>query len=102
MSRHDPEKEKHDLWIVAPESMVPFSSFASLVQKTRELLPQDARKCRGKSALVAADAFRMAQLNMYRNEARSLPFQLRVFLSKQEAMDWLNGSDGDDHGEEGC
>jgi hypothetical protein len=100
LHRQDPAKEKNDLWTVAPESMLPFRSFPLLVDMTRKLLPSGAR-CVGRSAMVAADAFRKAQLDMYTREAESLPFQIRVFLSRDEATKWLAGGHGDGDGEEG-
>jgi len=102
LSRQDPAKDKHDLWNIAQESMLPFKSFWAIVEVTRKLLPPGVRECRGRSAMVASDEFRKAQLDMYTREAESLPFRIRVFLSRDEAMKWLgNGHGGGDGKKDG-
>jgi hypothetical protein len=83
----DPEKEKQDLWLVAAESMVPFDALASIAEVTGELVGR--KRCKGRSAIVAANVFHKARLDLYSIEAAILPFPLKVFLSKDEALKWL-------------
>jgi len=96
----DPAKERHDLWNIAPESMLPFKSFEAVVGVTRKLLPPGAGGLRGRSAMVAADSFRKAQLDMYAKEAELLPFRIRVFLDRGEALEWLKNGQGGGDGKE--
>lgn len=80
-------KKFPDLWLMAEESQVPFAHFSEIAQAIGRLLPVDA--VGEKTAIVAADEFHMAQFEMYRSEASHLPFPIRVFLSRDEAVAWL-------------
>lgn len=83
----DPAKERPDLWLIAPECQVPLSSYGKIAEATRSMLP--AQVTTRRSALVASDAFHRAQLDMYRVEAAHLPFEIRVFATRDEAIPWL-------------
>lgn len=89
LARRDPRKEIPDLWIVSPESQVPLVYFADIAREVGRLLRPDAVCCR--SAIVAFGEFHKAQVEMYRFDAAFLPFQTRVFLYREEALEWLLG-----------
>lgn len=87
LERRDPGKHFPDIWIIAEGSQVPFVYFREIAETVRSLLPSDA--IGNKTALVAASGFQKAQLEMYRSEASILPFEIRVFLSRDEAVEWI-------------
>jgi hypothetical protein len=87
LCRRDPEKARPDLWMIASECQVPLSAYSSIAEATRGMVP--ARTGVKRSAMVATDAFHRAQLDMYCVEARNLPFQIRVFATREEAIPWL-------------
>lgn len=90
LHRQDPGKRLPDLWRVAAESQVPFVHLSTIAHAVISLLPRGAPGNR--SAILAATAFQAAQLRMYEAEASILPFPVRVFVSEDEALAWLNGS----------
>jgi len=92
LARLDRGKNLPDLWLVASESQVPFVQFADIAQAIRSLLPREALG--NKTAIVAADAFHEAQLDLYRSEATMLPFPVRVFRSRDEAVEWIKKPEG--------
>jgi hypothetical protein len=87
LDRRDRGKHFPDLWIIAKESQVPFVHFREIAEEIRSLLPCDA--IGNKTAIVAAGEFYKAQLELYRSEASILPFEIRVFLSRDEAVEWI-------------
>ena len=84
---NDREKAVPDLWIVAQESQVAFIYFSEIAQTVQRLLPRGT--VRSRSALVAAGAFQHAQFELYRAEASFLPFEIGIFHSRDEAIEWL-------------
>jgi hypothetical protein len=42
-----------------------------------------------KSAIVVADYLQMAQARLYLEEAKSLPFEIGVYMTREEAIRWL-------------
>ena len=87
LSRRDPRKETPDLWLVESESQVPLADFIEIALAVGKLLPPGIVGAR--SALVAADHFQMAEMQMYRLESSFLPFELGVFHTQAEALAWL-------------
>ncbi len=92
LDRRDRGKHFPDLWIIAEKSQVPFVYFREIAETIRSLLPSDA--IGNKTAIVAAGEFHKAQLEMYRSEASILPFEIRVFLSRDEAVKWIKNPEG--------
>jgi hypothetical protein len=92
LDRRDRGKKFPDLWLVAEESQVPLVHFSEIAQGIRSLLPRDA--VGNKTAIVAAGEFHKAQLEMYRDEASILPFEIRVFRSRDEAVEWIMSPKG--------
>lgn len=87
LKRRCPNKDVPDLWVIARESQVPFVHFTEIAKGVLKLLP--ARVSGSKSAILAPDAFAEAQVQMYFAEASFLPFPMRVFRSREEAVRWL-------------
>lgn len=87
LDRRDRGKKFPDLWLVAAESQVPFLHFSEIAQAIRSLLPRDA--VGNKTAIVAEGEFLRAQMELYRSEASILPFEIRVFGSRDEAVEWI-------------
>ena len=83
----DPRKEIPDLWLISEESMVPLAEFPGIVASIGGLLSDDLVGCR--SAMVVPNELFLRRVQMYQAEAKSLPYELGVFLSHQEALDWL-------------
>ena len=90
LSRSDPHKELPDVWLVAKESMVPFLDMPRVVHGLQRFFPSDMVDNR--TAIVAGDVFHKAQIEIFRREAASLPLDIRIFLSEDEALDWVRRS----------
>jgi hypothetical protein len=88
------DRGKHfpDLWIIAEESQIPFVYFREIAEEILSLFPRDA--IGNKTAMVAAGEFHKAQLETYRSEASILPFEIRVFLTRDEAVEWIKNPEG--------
>ncbi len=91
LARMDPDKTVPDLWTVAPESQVPLVHFPDIVEAVIQLLPKNTAPSR--TALLVSDAFQNAKFELYRAEADSLPFSVRIFWSRDEAVEWLTGDE---------
>ena len=82
-----PRKETSDLWVFPEEYVVPWDAFVTIVKEiTGFVVPGMVGK---KTAIVVANNFQMAQGELYRKEAKALPFEIGVFMSRDEAMEWL-------------
>lgn len=85
----DPLKQRSDLWQLSNESTVPpLSAFGAIAKSVGSMCGRGLHGRR--SAIVAANPFHFAQLDMYRFEARDLPFEVGVFQSHGEAAAWLD------------
>ena len=87
--RRDPRKKYPDIWIVAPEFQVPYVAYHGIVAALARVFTKFLISKR--TAFVASDdAFQKAQLDIYQQEVCSvLPVDARVFLSRDEAIDWI-------------
>jgi hypothetical protein len=82
-----PRKEISDLWIVAKEYVVPWSAYPAIVKEVTGFLSRDMVP--SKSAIVVANHFQKAQAELYREEAKRLPFEIGAFMTREEAIRWL-------------
>ena len=87
IAQRDPLKTLPDLWCVAAESQIPFFHFADIAQTIQRWLPPNV--VRNRTAIVAADDFHKALLELYRAEASILPYDMRVFRDRDEALEWI-------------
>ncbi len=87
LQKLDPRKARCDLWTLGPEVVIPFSEFASIIGMTLKLTTEDF--VGNKSAVVASDDFQRAEVDMYRMEAKTLPYPIGSFTSRDEAIAWL-------------
>jgi hypothetical protein len=87
LQRRDTRKEVSDLWLLSKECMVPFTEFSEIAEAVKSLCTSGM--IGSKSAIVAEDELQRAQLEMYRAEAAILPFEVRVFRSRDDAVQWL-------------
>jgi len=87
LDRRDRGKKLPDLWLIAEESQVPFVEFSEIAKGIRKLLPHDAPG--NKTAIVVAGELQKAEMELYRSEASILPFEIRVFRSRDEAVKWI-------------
>ena len=88
LHRNDPRKETPDLWILDPECDFSFHSFPMIVQGVLRLVAKTIKKgCR--SAILAADEFQRVKVDLYCAEATVLPYEIRTFTARDEAVDWL-------------
>ena len=85
--RRDPGKRVPDLWVFADDVDVSYADFEAIVASILELCP--AGMMGRRSALVAVSPLQQAQLQMYGDEARRLPFEVRVFADQSAAVAWL-------------
>jgi hypothetical protein len=82
-----PRKEISDLWLFAEEYVISWDTFSEIVKEVTQLLPHDM--IASKSAIVVANHFQMAQASLYLEEAKRLPFEIGVFMTREEAIRWL-------------
>lgn len=85
----DPGKRTCDLWIVASECVVPFGAYPRIADTLRGFCREDRVTRGSRTAIVASDEFQKALLELYRIEAAALPFEVGVFMKRDEAMRWL-------------
>jgi hypothetical protein len=90
LQRRDPCKKVSDLWIVSGECMVPFTELSEIADAVKSLCTPNM--IGSKSAVVAANELQRMQLEMYRAEAAMLPFEIGVFKSREDAVQWLKSS----------
>ncbi len=86
----DPGKHYPDLWIIAQEVEIPYSQFRSVAKSIEKLFVTPPIS--DKTAIVAADYFQKAQLDMYRQEASNLPLDIQIFTSRDNAIAWINNT----------
>ncbi len=79
----DPRKEICDLWVVPEEVSIPFEAFSKITELIKSFCGPDW--VGNRSAMVAAGTFQMAQMELFQMEAASLPFEIGIFLSREEA-----------------
>lgn len=82
-----PRKEISDLWLISKEYVVPWHAFPPIVKEVSRLLPNDM--IANRSAIVVSDHLQMSQARLYLEEAKRLPFEIGVFMTKEEAIKWL-------------
>jgi hypothetical protein len=82
-----PRKEISDLWLISKEYVVPWHTFSPIVKEISSLLPNDM--IASKTAIVVSDHLQMSQARLYLEEAKRLPFEIGVFMTREEAMRWL-------------
>ena len=82
-----PRKEISDLWLLSEDYVVPWDAFSSIVKELRYLLSADV--IANKSAIVVTSHSKMAQARLYLEEAKCLPFDIGVFMTREEAVRWL-------------
>ena len=87
LQAEDPRKTLCDMWVLAPETLVPATSYPEIAQTIEYICSADLEGAR--SAIVAANELQKAQVELYTIEAADLPFEIRVFRSEDEARAWL-------------
>ena len=87
LSEKDPGKKHPDLWLIGADVQVPYEYYKGISEASgfAFVQPPEAKR----SAIVIADENQQAQLEMYRVEASSLPLDLRIFRSYEDAVAWL-------------
>jgi hypothetical protein len=83
----DPRKERRDLWILSAETSIPYAAFQEISQNVGRLCRDDF--VGEKTAIVAAHEMQLQEAELYRFEALALPFEIRVFRSREEALTWF-------------
>ncbi|QHI69691.1 hypothetical protein [Tichowtungia aerotolerans] len=89
LHRADPKKEKPDLWVFDKNVDFPLHSFPRLAQGVMNLLIRSAIKEGCRSAILTADEFQKAKAELYCAEAAFLPFEVRAFTDRSQALAWL-------------
>jgi hypothetical protein len=82
-----PRKEISDLWTISEEYVVPWNLFATIVRGIGRLIDHDTLPT--KSAIVVSNQVQLMQAKFYQQEAKVLPYETGVFLSRHEAVKWL-------------
>ena len=87
LTRKDPRKEQCDLWCIPDEIFISFAEYQEIAGAIASLCPQDM--VGNKTALLVSGTLQMAFAEMYRSEASHLPFEIGVFTSRDDALQWL-------------
>jgi len=90
LRRLDPGREFHDLWIVEPECAVPIAGFPRIMEELQRYASEPMGP--GQSAVVVSDELTEAMVRLYCEEASFVPYQIRLFRSRDEALAWLNAA----------
>jgi hypothetical protein len=96
MRMKDPLKRVPDVWILGPDASVPLPAFPFIARSIGSLFPPGFRGAR--SAIVPADGVQGAVAEMYRSQSKDLPFELAVFPSVEEALQWLRAPTPENEG----
>lgn len=89
LHKDDPKKEKPDLWVLDRSFELSLYSFPPLVQGILSLIARCAIRKGCRSAILAADEFQKAKVDLYCTEAVELPYEIQSFTSRSQALDWL-------------
>lgn len=89
LHKKDPKKDTPDLWILDQELDFSLHSFPPLVQGLLNLMSRALIKNGCKSAILAADEFQRAKIELYCAETAVLPYEIRTFTSRAETLNWL-------------
>jgi hypothetical protein len=91
LSQTDPQKEKPDLWVLAPDLDISLYSLSPLVQGILALMARFGMLKKGcKSAILATDELQKAKMELYCAEASVLPFEIQAFTARDQALNWLH------------
>ena len=82
-----PRKEISDLWLLSEEYVIPWKAFLPIVKEVARFASDDIIP--NKTAIVVASHLQMAQARLYLEEAKRLPFEIAVFMTREEAISWL-------------
>ena len=82
-----PRKEISDVWLLDEACVVPWQAYSKIVRGIAGLMSSDM--ITSKSAIVVSNHFQMAQAEMFREEAKCLPYEIGVFMSREESARWL-------------
>jgi hypothetical protein len=85
--RMDPQKKVPDLWTFAPDSIIHASAFGLIARGVARLCPPGLSGA--KSAMVSLTGFQNAVMELYGAASKDLPFEFRVFPSREDAVQWL-------------
>ena len=83
----DPRKERCDLWVFASDYSVPISSFSHIAGDVENLCKEGF--VGNKTAVVPGNLLQRAAMFLYKREAENLPFPIKVFSSRDDAVEWL-------------
>ncbi len=86
--RKDPEKQTPDLWVLDQNLDFSMHSFPPVLKGLLKLTARLAKKgCN--SAILSADEFQRAEIDMYCQEAATLPYEVQNFTNRKNALSWL-------------
>jgi hypothetical protein len=83
----DPRKERCDLWEISEDSLIPYQAFPTISETLRGFItPETVGR---KSAVVVPGGTQKAMIELYKSQSRDLPYEIGVFVSRGEAIAWL-------------
>ncbi len=91
LRQRNPLKEFPDVWILDEEVVIPFSDFENIMNRSLVEFPKDMH--RTPSAIVVQDAFQLEMARLYVAELAAVPYEIRVFTNKEEAVAWIQQYD---------
>jgi hypothetical protein len=84
----DPHKEHCDLWVLGTDFSVPISSFSDIAGGVKNLVKEGF--VGNKTAVVVSNLLQRAAVFLYKKEAEKLPFPIKVFSKREDAVAWLS------------
>ena len=75
LQQEDPRKEMPEVWTLAENTVFPIEWHTPAADAVKKLCPSGMVGAR--SAVVACDRLQKAQIELYAQEARRLPFEIR-------------------------
>jgi hypothetical protein len=89
LSLMDPGKRCPDLWVLGPDVQIPYARVKGISDAIGFAFaaPPKSRK----TCIVVSDEFQREQCELYRQEAAALPLDMRIYLSYDDAVAWMNG-----------
>lgn len=87
LSKNDPMKKTPSLWILGPDFNFSIHGYQIFIQGIVNFLARNIKKG-ARTAIVAVDEFQKSKTKFFCMEAKSFPYELKAFTSRDKALEW--------------
>ena len=91
LRQKDPVKAKPDLWVLDEEVVVPLAEYGAMAATSTDDLPADFRGA--PTAVVVNNKLQYEMAKLYREQMKTAPFELEIFLDMASAEEWITHQD---------